>query len=67
MKELFQLLGIEVDYTTAYHPGTNGQSEQTSQEIKHYLHLFINYHQNDWYEWLLLMEFIYNDQVHSAT
>ena len=67
MKELYRLLGIEANYTTAYHPQTNGQSEQTNQEIEHYLRLFINYHQSDWHEWLPLMEFVYNDRVHSAT
>ena len=67
MKELYRLLGIEANYTTAYHPQTNGQSERTNQEIEHYLRLFINYHQSDWHEWLPLMEFVYNDRVHSAT
>jgi hypothetical protein len=67
MKGLYQLLGIEGNYTTAYHPQTNGQSERKNQEIEHYLCLFINYHQSDWHEWLPLAEFVYNDRVHSAT
>ena len=67
MKELYRLLGIEANYTTAYHPQTNGQSERSNQEIEHYLRLFTNYHQNDWHEWLPLMEFVYNNRVHSTT
>ena len=38
-----------------------------NQEIEHYLRVFINYHQNDWHEWLQMAEFIYNDWEHSAT
>jgi len=67
MKELYKQLGIEANFTTAYHPQTNGQTERTNQETEHYLHLFINYHQSDWHEWLPTAEFAYNDRVHSAT
>jgi hypothetical protein len=67
MKELYKLLGIKGNFTTAYHPQTNGQTERMNQEIEHYLRLFINYHQNDWHEWLPLAEFVYNDREHSAT
>lgn len=67
MKELYWLLGIEGNFTTAYHPQTNGQTEWMNQEIEHYLWLFINHHQSNWHEWLPLMEFIYNDWEHSAT
>lgn len=67
MKELYRLLGIEGNFTTAYHPQTNGQTERMNQEIEHYLRVFINYHQNDWHEWLPMAEFVYNDREHSAT
>ena len=67
MKELYKLLSITANFTTAYHPQTNGQSERTNQEIEQYLRLFINFHQSNWDEWLLLAEFAYNDRVHSAT
>src|SRR6201999_3809543 len=67
MKELYKLLGIEGNFTTAYHPQTNGQTERMNQEIEHYLRDFINYHQNDWHEWLPMAEFVYNDREHSAT
>lgn len=67
MKELYRLLGIKGNFTTAYHPQTNGQSERINQEIEHYLRVFVNYHQNDWHEWIPTAEFVYNDRVHSAT
>lgn len=31
------------------------------------IEVFINYHQNDWHEWLPMAEFVYNDREHSAT
>ena len=37
MKEIYKLIGIEGNYTTAYHPQTNGQTERMNQEIEHYL------------------------------
>ena len=47
MKEIYKLIGIEGNYTTAYHPQTNGQMEHMNQEIEHYLQLYINYKQNN--------------------
>ena len=64
MRELNKLLGIK---TTAYHPQTDGQTEHINQEIEQYLRLFVNQRQDDWYEWVSLAEFTYNDQIHSST
>ena len=41
MKELYQLLGIEAASSTAYHPQTDGQTEQVNQELEQYLHFFV--------------------------
>jgi len=46
---------------------SNGQTEQMNQEIKQYLHLFINYWQTDWAEWLTCAEFSYNDKIQTST
>ena len=67
MKELYRLLGIEGTPSTAYHPQTNGQTEQINQEIEQYLRLFVNYRQSDWAEWLPIAEFALNDKVSSST
>jgi hypothetical protein len=67
MKELCNALGIERNLSTAYHPQTDGQTEQINQEVKSYLQTFINYRQNDWAKWLPTTEFQYNNKIHSAT
>ena len=38
-----------------------------NQEIEQYFRLFINYRQNDWFDWLSTAEFSYNDKAHSST
>src|SRR5882672_999062 len=51
----------------AYHPQTDGQTKQVNQEVKQFLRLFINQQQDDWYEWLAIAEFAYNDRIHAST
>jgi transposase InsO family protein len=67
IRELFRLLGIEQNPSTAYHPQTDGQTERMNQTIEQYLRAFINFRQDDWKEWLPLGEFAYNDSEHAAT
>jgi hypothetical protein len=67
MRDLYKLLGVKINPSTAYHPQTDGQTERVNQEIEEYLRLFINHKQTDWAEWLSLAEFSYNDREHSST
>ncbi len=67
MKELYRLLDITSNASTTWHPQTDGQTERVNQEIEKYLHIFVNYQQNDWTDWLPLAEFAHNNRVHSAT
>ena len=41
----------------AYHPQMDGQTERVNQEVKQFLHLFVNQRQDNWYDWLLIAEF----------
>jgi len=66
-RELYQLLGIKLAATTTYHPQGDGQMEQVNQELEQYLRLFTNQRQDDWMGLLHLVEFQYNNQVHSST
>jgi hypothetical protein len=67
MRELYKLLGIQANISTAYRPQTDGQTERANQEIEQYLRIFVDIHQKDWNEWLALAEFLYNDKVNSST
>ena len=67
MRGLSEILGIKVAASTAYHPQTNGQTERVNQEVEQFLRLFINQRQDDWYDWLSIAEFAYNDWVHAST
>ena len=56
-KELNRMLGIETRLSTAFHPQTNGQTEQMNQELEQYLQFFVDHRQKDWQEWLVSAEF----------
>ena len=67
MKELYKLLRIEGNPSTAYYPQTDGQTERVNQELELYLRMYVDYRQSDWSEWLALAEFAYNNREHSST
>lgn len=67
LRALYQKLNIEPNFSTAYHPETNGLAERTNQWLEGFLRSFCNYEQDDWATWLPLAEFCHNNQVNSVT
>ena len=67
MRELYKVLYIEGNPSTAYHSQTDSQTECINQEIEQYLCLYVDYRQSDWAEWLAMAKFVYNNREHSAT
>jgi len=67
MRELNNLLGIQTKLSTAYHPQTDGQTERINQELEQYLRVFIDHRQEQWPDWLGMVEFAYNNKIHVAT
>ncbi len=67
MKDLYNLLQVKSNASTAFHPQTDGQTERVNQEIEKYLHMFINHLQMDWAEWLSHATFAHNNHTHSST
>src|SRR5258705_7462519 len=65
--KLAALLGVKLTPSTSYHPQTDGQTECVNQEIEAYLRVFVSHRQDDWANWLPLVEFAYNNKVHAAT
>src|SRR5467141_5346123 len=66
-RSLSQLLGIRVAASMAYHPQMDGQTKRVNQEVEQFLRLFVNQRQDNWYKWLAIVEFAYNDWIHTST
>ena len=49
-----------------FHPQTDGQTEVLNKTLEAYLHAYCNFSQDDWEEWLVYAEFVYNRSEHSA-
>jgi RNase H-like domain found in reverse transcriptase/Integrase zinc binding domain/Chromo (CHRromatin Organisation MOdifier) domain len=65
-KEANRNLGIETALSTAYHPQTDGQSERTNQEVEQALRTVVSFHQDDWVDWLPVVEFALNNRYHKS-
>jgi hypothetical protein len=66
-KELFSIQGVNLHYSTTYHPQTDGQTEIVNKGIEHYLRCMTGDIPNQWARWLPLAEWWYNTNYHSAT
>ena len=67
MKDFMKALGIRRMLLTTYYSQTDRQMEQINQEIGTFLRNYVNYQQDNWTEWLVAVEFQYNDKKHTAT
>ena len=56
-QELLKLLNICSNLTTAYHPQSDGATEQVNQEIEAYLAIYCTSHPEDWLQSLSTLEF----------
>ncbi|QRW15575.1 Retrotransposable element Tf2 protein [Rhizoctonia solani] len=64
---LYKRLDIKPTYSTAYHPQTDGQTEQIQWEAEIFICMFGNHHQLDWVSLLPLAEFALNNLKQSST
>jgi len=65
--ELCCILNIHQNISTAYHPQTDGASEQTNQTLEQYLRVFCGTQQNNWHAWLPLAQYTKNSWPSAMT
>ena len=63
--ELLKLLKIKSSLTTAYHPKSDGATEQVNQEIEAYISIFCTNNLEEWSTMLSTMEFTHNSRRHA--
>ena len=67
VKELAHLLEYNIALSTAYHPQTDGESEQVNQELETYLRILCQGQPTKWADLLPMAEFLHNFTTHSVT
>jgi hypothetical protein len=58
--------GTKLQYSTAYHPQTDGQTERVNQSLEMYLHCAVHDSPQEWRRWLSAAEFWYNSSHHAS-
>ena len=64
--ELFRLQGVAFNFTSAYHPQSDGQTEVLNRTVEMYLRCLTSSRPKDWVRWLPWAEYCYNTSWHSA-
>jgi hypothetical protein len=65
-RNLFQLVGVKLRMSTAFHPQTDGQSEVVNKVIAMYLRCVTGDRPRVWVDWLSWAEYCYNTSFHTA-
>ena len=60
-KRLCERLGVQRNLSSAFHPETDGQSENANQILEQYLRAYVGYLQTDWADLLPAAEFAANN------
>jgi hypothetical protein len=66
-RELFQLQGISLAFSSTYHPQSDGQTESLNKYLETYLRCYAGTKPKEWSLWLPMAEWWYNTNYHSST
>ena len=65
--ELACILKYNLKLSTAYHPQTDGETEQVNQEVEMYLRMFCQGQPDKWSELIPMAKFAHNSATHLST
>ena len=65
-RDLFEMAGVKLRMSTAFHPQMDGQSEVVNKVIAMYLRCVTGDRPQAWVDWLSWVEYCYNTSFHTA-
>ena len=66
-KALFENMSTTLKFSSSFHPQTDGQSEEANSTVLDLLKCYVSEHKASWEQYLPLVEYAYNNTVHSST
>ena len=65
-QEIFSALQVKLNFSTAYHPESDGQTERVNQCLEQYLRTMAFKEPHKWANWLPTAEWWYNSSYHTS-
>lgn len=65
-KELFRISKVQLNFTSAYHPQSDGQTKRVNKCLETYLRCMAGEKPSEWTVWLPLVEWWYNTHFHTS-
>ncbi|MCO5562491.1 hypothetical protein L7F22_016118 [Adiantum nelumboides] len=66
-KALFENMGTTLKFSSSFLPQTDGQSEEANSNVLDLLKCYVSEHKATWEHYLPLVEYAYNNTVHTST